>query len=68
MKESAFYNTSWQVQYFPLFMNAGAGKKGEMSEGFFLRNEYLKPYFVFSPLIPKLLMQKSRATGGRKTL
>lgn len=27
VKESAFYNTSWQVQYFPLFMNAGAGKK-----------------------------------------
>lgn len=35
VKESALYNISWQVQYFPLFMNAGAGKKIEMSEGFF---------------------------------
>lgn len=27
MKESAFYNTSWQLQYFPLFMNTDAGKR-----------------------------------------
>lgn len=33
MKESALYNTSWQVQYFPLFMNAGAGKKKEKKKG-----------------------------------
>lgn len=38
MKESTLYNTSWQVQYFSLFMNSGAGKKIEMSEGFFLRS------------------------------
>lgn len=46
-KESAFYNASWQVQYFPLFMNASAGKKRGMSEGFFLRNKYLNPDFMF---------------------
>lgn len=44
MKESAFYNTPWQVQYFPLFMNTDAGEKRE-THGiyfFFLRNAYIK--------------------------
>lgn len=45
MKESAFYNTSWQVQYFPLFMNSGAGKKIEMSDIFFLETNIL--FYVF---------------------
>lgn len=35
MKESAFYNTPWQVQYFPLFMNTDAGEKRETDGIFF---------------------------------
>lgn len=45
MKESTLCNTSWQVQYFSLFMDSGAGKKIEMSEGFFLRSIF---YVFFS--------------------
>lgn len=71
MKESAFYNTPWQVQYFPLFMNTDAGEKRERNDAFFffffLRNSYLKKLFMFFLfLIPKLLMQKSRKTSERK--
>lgn len=67
MKESAFYNTSWQVQYFPLFMNTDAGKKREINDAPLLRKEcFYKLLFLF--LIPKLLMQMSRESAERKKL
>lgn len=63
MKESAFYNTPWQVQYFPLFMNTDAGEKRE-THGiyfFFLRNAYIKKnVYVFSLLDSKSLDAKEQ--------
>lgn len=66
MKESALYNTSWQVQYFPFFMNAGAGKKKiEMSEGFFLRNTF---YVFFSSDCKTLNAEEQRNWGAKKSM
>lgn len=65
MKESTLYNTSWQVQYFSLFMNAGAGKKIEMSEGFFLRSIF---YGFFPLLIAKLSAEEQRNWRAKKSM
>lgn len=64
MKESAFYNTSWQVQYFPLFMNSGAGKKIEMSAIFFLETNTL--FYVFFSSASKILNAEEQGKWKEK--